>query len=1430
MIFRYRRFAALLVSCVLLGAVSTPLYAKEDAAPDAQRGLELSEKISSVYAEGLHNYADVQDPSGGIRRSAKAARSVGEQIYAKKLQKGISAITVTQYYPGGYKILDTWREGMLGRDTGEWLYCADPNTRFSEGYKTGVPATDYMSEYTVNLIGALMYWYDNNMCAGVNSTDDYLFKQEIVWTMINMEKQWHPGSLYEHGNGTDCDWGHDLYSHRDEIFIDGLAWATENIGRVKTDATVYEGDGQPLMDLTYELVTKGGAKLQKVSAVPELTDGNNCYSPAGAEYRVYTDPGCTDQAGTLITDGSGSSGIIELDAGNYYVQEYSAPEGYALDPSVYPITVTAGQTATLEVQDVPQSAPVEILLQKKDSKTGQNLPRGAASLAGAEFTVCFYPGFYTEVPEIAPVKSWVFRTDDSGRCTPDEDCFVSGDPLYRDPEGKAVLPLGTVTIQETKAPVGYRINEEIFIRQITSEGEGETVDTYNAPDIPEEVICGELRIVKVGRDAQAANGDKKALAGAVFEITSKTTGESVRITTDENGVASSKQAGDLPFDTYVVSEVVTPEGYEPVGDFEVTVSEEAQVLYYTLEDKLITAPVRLVKLDAATGKAIPLAGAAFQLLDSEKQPVALSADDPKDEPRSIFTTDETGSFVLPEKLPVGIYYFREVTAPAGYLISKEDIRFEITESYDWDAPVVVNASDVPAMGRIRVAKTDGSDGKPVAGAVLEVTAAEDIVTPDGTIRLAAGAVADTLTTGKDGQAESRELYLGKYQVREKSAPPGYLLNTSVFDAELKYKDQDTAVFVQNIEIKDEPVKGIIRVVKTDSETGKVIPGEAEFEIRAAEDIITPGGTVHAEKGTIVDTVKTDENGRGSSRELFPGKYTVKEKTAPEGYLLNDRVFDVELSYIDQNTAVVYGDVTVPDSPAMGKIRIIKSDEYTGRLLKDAVFTVTAAEDISTPDGTVRIPKGTVAATLTTGEGGEVESGPLYLGKYILKETKQPAGYIHSPNKEWTVELKYQDQTERIVTGTIEIRNRPTVVIIDKKVTGSDQRLSGVKFAVWNKDDEDPEDPEKTCKYIYRTGRNGQIRLEALEPGHYCIQETEGVPGYAKDPEIHEFVIGEDGLAEGLEEYILEVENKKTEITETEAVSVDTGGKETYPWKKTTVRDTVELINIQPGEEYRMVSALADAQTGELLRENDSSDGVFLKAERRFTGTGPEMTVEMMISFDASAFAGRTVVVYEYLYQDDVKISEHTDPEDEKQQFFISAPRIKTTALAQESGTHEAEAAEHAVIRDSVEYENIIPGSYILRGILMDRQTAEPLLINGENIIAEKEFEITEADGVVENEFILDASGLDGKSMVVYEYLYRKGCEEPAVSHEDINDAGQTVVFRKKIIPQTGDGTDILLPIAFAAAAGSGILLLLAVRLRACRRRNGYRHRKKKMVK
>ena len=1136
----------------------------------------------------------------------------GERIYAKKLQRSISEISVVRYDAGGYEVLDTWKEGLLGRDTGEWLYCTEPDIKFKEGYKTGGRAENHMSRHTIDLIGALMCWYDSNMCTGVGSTDEYLFKQEIVWNILNREKQWRPGCMYEHGSGAFCGAGHSLQSHRDQLFGEGLEWASANKDRIRTAATVYEGEGQPLMDLSYEW-KRGSAKIRKISADPAFTDGNGCYSLAGAEYRIYADQECSDQVGAFTTDEEGNSGAVELNVGQYYVKEYKSPAGYASDPTVYPITVAEGQTAVLEVRDIPQSAPVEILLQKLDAETGKNVPQGAATLAGGEFTVRYYPGLFTDVTSEQPARSWVFRTDAQGRAILNESGLVSGDSLYTDSGGKPVLPLGTVTIQETKAPAGYLINDEVFIVQITSDGNGEKVDTYNRPEVPEKVIRGELQIIKIAQDEDEEKEQKSPLEGVVFEITSKTTGESVRITTDENGFASTEQVGNLPYDTYVVSEVVTPDRYDPVGDFEITISEEGQVLRYVLEDKLVVAPVQLVKRDASTGKTIPVEGTEFQLLDSEKNPVSMTTYYPKEETHDTFITDETGSFILPDKLLAGVYYFREVKAPDGYLLNQRDIRFEISESYDWNEPLVIIAEDTPAMGRICV---------------------------------------------------------------------------------------------------------------------------------------------------------------------------------------------------------------------------IKTDEYTGRSLEGAEFTITAEEDIVTPDGTVRVPKGTTVATLTTDKDGVAKSQLLYLGKYILREKRQPSGYVLPENAEWKVELKYQGQDTPVITETVKVRNRPTVVVIDKKVTGSEQRLSGVKFVIWNKDKDDPVDPGMTYKELYKTDRNGQIRLEALEPGRYCVREVAGVPGYAVDPEIREFVIDGDGRIEGQEEYTLTVDNSKTEITDTTAISADTDSKQLYPWKRVFVKDTVDLVNIQPGEEYTLVGILADARTGEPLREGDDPDGRELRKELKFTGTEPEMTLDMIFEFDASAFAGCTGVVYEYLYQGDVMISEHADPEDKGQQFHITAPGISTTAVSPETGKHEATPRENTVIRDAVEYKNIIPGTYILKGILMDRETGKPLQINGEEIKAEKTFEITEAGGTTELDFTVDASGLDGRAVVVFEYLYREGYEEPVAVHADIMDEGQTVMFREKTIPETGDTSDVLqaLILAAAGAAAAAILLFISKKMHQERKRNGCRHRKKKVIK
>ena len=194
-----KRMIASLLSLLLL-LPSATVFATDGDVDYAQQQRDRIGTARQIYESHKNSYAE----NPGQEKSMKAkARSAGETIYSQVLQSGVSDITVTQYPEGGgYNVVKTWSEGILGADTGERLYCADPTASFKEGYKTAVPAENYFPEYTVNFIGALMYWYDNNMCAGVNDTDDYLFKQEMVWTIANMEKNWYADVLFEHGNGT----------------------------------------------------------------------------------------------------------------------------------------------------------------------------------------------------------------------------------------------------------------------------------------------------------------------------------------------------------------------------------------------------------------------------------------------------------------------------------------------------------------------------------------------------------------------------------------------------------------------------------------------------------------------------------------------------------------------------------------------------------------------------------------------------------------------------------------------------------------------------------------------------------------------------------------------------------------------------------------------------------------------------------------------------------------------------------------------------------------------------------------------------------------------------------------------------------------------------------------------------------------------------
>ena len=1403
----------------------------------------------------------------------------------------------------------------------------------------------------------------------------------------------------------------------------------------------------------------GSLELIKSSANQTITNGNSCYSLKGAVYGLYQNG---IEIARKTTDVNGYAKFENVTAGNYDLKEITPPKGYALDKRTYPVTINSSQTTRVDVKDYPQSDPVSILLGKVDKDTTQNMPQGSASLEGAEFTIKYYAVHSDKDPAESgkkPVRTWVLKTNKDGKTAKVDSLKVSGDEFFKTSQGYNTLPLGTITIQETKAPKGYLLNEEIFVRQITSKGTTEGVETYNMPTIEEEVIRGDIQLVKYGEnnDEPGDSGAdiKKPLKDIKFHLTSKTNGDVYTIITDENGFASTKQfgnseRGNLPFDTYTVTEESPYPEYDIIAPFEVTVDEEGKTYSYILRNDTVDAPLSVQKVDKETGKVIPIAGAQFQILDENKKPITMEVHYPTPMEIDTFETDANGSFTLPEKLEHGSYYLHETKAPEGYLLGVEDIPFVVDQEFDWENPLSITYPDAPAKGKIRVTKTDKETDKPIpSGAEFTVTAAEDITTPDGTIRtekgtvvatlttdekgkaetealylgkytiketkapngylvnpkeyevtlkykdqeteivygdvtvpdelakgkirvkktdaetgnglsnaefeirakedivtpdgtvkVKAGTVVDTIKTDDKGSAETKVLYLGKYEVQETKAPEGYLLNTQKYPVELIYADQETEIVYGDVTVPDEIAKGKIRITKTDKETNKPIPSGAEFTVTAAEDITTPDGTVRAEKGTVVATLTTDDKGKAETDKLYLGKYVIKETKAPEGYLLNPKEFEVTLAYKDQTTEIVYGDVTVPDQPAKGKIRITKTDAETNKPIPSgAEFTVTAAEDITTPDGTVRAEKGTVVATLTTDDKGKAETDKLYLGKYVIKETKAPEGYLLNPkefevtlaykdqtteivygdvtvpnqpakgqieilkkdeetgnllsgteftvtaaedittpdgtvraekgtvvdtivtdttgiarskelylgkyvvketkqpigfirpNQTWDVELKYADQKTELVKENLTIKNQPTEIIIDKKETGTDKPLEGVKFVIWNKDKEDPIDPGMQHKEIYTTDANGKIRLLYLEPGNYAVAEVESIPGYAWDDKmIYEFTITEDGRVDGEVSHTIPVGNDRTEITETNAINVSTGTQDAFAVDLTII-DTVSIVNLMPNREYKLQLILADAKTGEPLKVKDQPSGDLLTTEKTFTADSSKMDVDMQIEFDASPFVGRTIVAYEYLYQDGVEISRHEDPNDKKQQIYVKDKlKLNTTAIDLISGTHEAIAKKDVTIRDNVDHFGLIKGQeYVLKGILMDQTTGKPLVINGKQITAEKSVQIETADGTVPIDFTLDASELNNRSIVVYEYLYHNG--QLIASHEDITDEDQTITFKvgslKPILPpnkgggllsalKTGDFSDIM-PFAIALIGTGAIILSIVI----------YNHRKKK---
>lgn len=368
-------------------------------------------------------------------------------------------------------------------------------------------------------------------------------------------------------------------------------------------AFIVPGRGSQTIVGSWYQVPYGYIELRKSSANGAVSDGNGNYSLKGAEYGIFKGE---KQVAKLTTDENGYAKSGELEAGNYTVKELTASKGYIVDVTAHKVTVEPEKTAAVTVTEVPQSNPMDLLLQKLDKERKKAEPQGSASLAEAQFTVKFYTGQSDTDPAAGgakPARTWIFKTDAEGKVHFSKNYLVSGDAFYTQTDGKTpCLPLGTVTVQETKAPAGYFTNDTVFVQKITAGGAKETVSCYNASSVEEQVYRGGVKVQKRDLETKKAEAQGGAtLEGVVFTVTSlndhpvivegKTYTKNqvvLTLTTDSKGTASTKKDA-LPFGHYRIDETKAPEGYLNEGKLstEFDIVKNGEIVDLTSEDEAI---------------------------------------------------------------------------------------------------------------------------------------------------------------------------------------------------------------------------------------------------------------------------------------------------------------------------------------------------------------------------------------------------------------------------------------------------------------------------------------------------------------------------------------------------------------------------------------------------------------------------------------------------------------------------------------------------------------------------------------------------------------------------------------------------------------------------------------------------------------------------
>lgn len=840
----------------------------------------------------------------------------------------------------------------------------------------------------------------------------------------------------------------------------------------------------------------------------------------------------TDILGNKVdeTVTTGENGQIKekLLPGTYLVKEL--PVDRYVTPSAQYVTIESGQTSTVHFSNILKKFRVHVVKSDADTGTAQ----GDATLAGATYGI-YNNGELVDTYTTGPDGSFMTRY------------YVCGDNW---------------TVREIDPSTGYLLNDTVYeVGASPTLYEVELNTTEN--QVTETVIYGNIQLVKHTDDLDPdVSGDEntdepnegvieRPEAGAVFEVYLKAAGsydaakESERdlLTTDGDGFASSKM---LPYGHYTIHQVSGEEEKAFIPDFTVFISSNGQTYSYILNNRTITARLRVEKCDAETGNIIPMTGTGFQIKDlSTGEFVTQDIYYPNPETLDTFYVSDEGWLMLPEPLHTGDYELYEVAAPYGYVLSSEPVPFTIDGS---EAVVTVTQYNMPQKGQLTITKTgevfasvQENDGlyQPVyevmglPGAVYDVIADEDIYTGDGTLRAAKDTVVETLTTGEDGTAQSGLLYLGRYRLEERQAPEGMVLNTQPEYAELTYAGETVEVTQAAIGLYDERQKVDVTLFKTLETDGLFGLGMNEeykdisFGLYASADLTALDGSV-IPAGGLLEVVSVDPNEAGGYGASFAsdlpfGSYYVKERTTNSAYILPDTEYPVVFEYAGQEAALVQilvneGEV-ISNDLLRGRVDGVKVGENPEG--GEDVKLSGALMGLFRPD-TEELTGENALLTVTTAEDGSFSFENIPYGHWIVKEISSPALYTVSPQQHHIyigvdgqrIEIKVENT---LIRGSVQVMkteavDEPSSVKKEDKDNNTFLRfLSGAVFDLYEDANGNKEFDSEDMKIgTLKESEAGYHTAEGLLAKGYFVKESKAPEGYQLDENAYYFAITEDG--------------------------------------------------------------------------------------------------------------------------------------------------------------------------------------------------------------------------------------------------------------------------------------------------------------------------------